>query len=149
MTIDDVRLTIDGARPNRQSTIDNRHLRGLTLVEILVSVAILASAAVLIMQALAKGAYVSTLAHNRLRAYAFSTAKLTDLEVAFAQGLTPDSEGEFRDGRQSFHWLVETAPAAADPALEQVTLTVDWRQGRHAHDSHVTMVRRLPAVPVE
>jgi hypothetical protein len=119
----------------------------LTLVEILVSVALLASASVLVMHALAQGAYVSTLAHNRLRAHAFATAKMADLDLSEAQGIAPDPEGQFRIGRQQFQWRVYAAPLQDEPALEEVTLTVDWRQGRHTHESRVSTLRRLPQTP--
>ncbi len=117
---------------------------GLTLVEILISVALLASASVLIMQALARGAYVSTLAHSRMRAYTFAAAKMADVDLSFAQGIEPDPEGQFRVGRQQFQWHLQASPLPDEPTLEEVTLTVDWRQGKHPYESHVSVLRRLP-----
>ena len=143
------RCQVRGVRefPLSPSTYHLSPITGLTLVEILISVALLASAAVLVMQALAKGAYVSALAHDRLDAYTFASAKLADLDVAMAQGLVPDPAGQFRVGRQLYRWHLDTAPVAEHPWLEQMTLTVDWQQGRHARESHVTAIRRLAELP--
>lgn len=116
----------------------------MTLIEILVSVAILATALVFILQACARGAYVLTQSKYRLRAYAFASAKMADVELAFRQGVVPKTAGEFRVGPDQFHWRVETAPSTDDPQLEQVTLTVDWRQGRNAYESRVVTMRRIP-----
>ena len=118
--------------------------RGLTLIEILISIAILASASVLIMQALVRGAYMLTLAKNRLTAYTFLSAKMADLELGFQQGIPPKPSGQFRAGRDQFQWHLDTAPAAEDARLELVTVTVGWHQGRRDYESHTSLLRRLP-----
>ena len=121
----------------------NSGRRGLTFVEILISVAILAGAVVLIMQALARGAYLMRLAENRLLAYTFATAKMADLETSLRQGEVPKLFGEFRNGLERFDWRVHADPEE-DPRLERLTLTVEWRQGRDAYQSSVSLLRRLP-----
>jgi type II secretion system protein I len=119
-------------------------LRGLTLVEILVSIAILAGATVFVLQALVRGAHALSLARNRMRAYTFASAKMADLELQFRQGLSPDPAGRFRVGRDQFLWRVSAEPSASDPRLERVTLTVSWQQGAHAYATHLGTLRRIP-----
>jgi hypothetical protein len=114
------------------------------LIEILISVAILASASVLILQAFARGAYALAAADRRFQAYSFTTSKMADVELALQQGLLPTPEGEFRKGREMFRWRVETAPSDEDPRFERVTLIVEWSQGRQPYASEVTLLRRLP-----
>ena len=121
--------------------------RGLTLVEILISVAILASASVFVLQALMRGAYAVALAGNKLRAYEFISAKMADLEISVAQGVRPRKDGEFAFGRDRFHWHVDTAVDPAAPPAEMVTLTIGWSQGRHPYESRITTLLRLPDVP--
>ena len=121
--------------------------RGLTLIEILISVIILASASVLMMQALAKGAYTLTVAKNRISAYAFAASKMADLELALEQGAELDPRGQFRIGRDAFQWRVEQAPFDEGPNLERVTLTVEWHQGRHDYASQVNTLRHLERPP--
>ena len=116
----------------------------MTLIEILVSVAILATALVFILQACVRGAYVLTQTQYRLSAYAFASAKMADLELAFRQGVIPKVSGEYRVGREQFRWHVNTAPSSEDPRFELVTLTVGWHQGRNAYESRVATLRRIP-----
>ena len=118
--------------------------RGLTLIELLVSVTILASAIVLIMQALARSTYTLSLATSRLNANTFSRAKMAELELNFAQGIAPTPYGRVRMGREAFTWHVDSAPSPDDPQLELVTLTVEWQQGRRPYASQVSLLARLP-----
>ena len=118
--------------------------RGLTLIEILVSVAILAGSLALILQALARGSYALAVADNRFTSYAFLVAKLADVDTMIARGHTMTTEGQFRSGRQPFHWRLDTVPSPEDPLLEQVTLRVMWRQGERDYHSDVSLLRRLP-----
>jgi hypothetical protein len=117
---------------------------GITLVEILVSVAILAAAVVLIMQALLRGAYASTLAEQRFHAYAFSVGKLADLEMALHTGQTLAPHGRFRMGNDQFTWQLETAPLPEDAQLELMTLTVGWGTGRQERSTQMGLLRRVP-----
>ena len=121
-------------------------LRGLTLIEILISVAILASAVVFIMQALARGAYALSLGSNQMRAYTFASAKMADLEVAFSQGAAIDEEGSARSSRDQFRWWVAMSPVEDEPQLQLVTLTVEWNQGPRVYESSYSLMRRLPEV---
>jgi hypothetical protein len=116
----------------------------LTLVEILISVAILAVGAVLIMQALARGAYALSAAHVRSQVYAFSAAKMADLELSLQQGVAPNTEGQFGVGREQIRWRVKTTLVDDEPELQLVTLIVSWRQGRHDYESSVATVQRVP-----
>ena len=117
--------------------------RGLTLIEILVSVTILATAVVLIMQAFVRGAYMVSVATHRLNAYAFSSAKMADLELSVRQGFVPEPRGRFRMGQDQYEWHVEIVPSIEDPELETLTLTVGWRQGPHAYETSVSTLKRV------
>jgi prepilin-type N-terminal cleavage/methylation domain-containing protein len=119
-------------------------LRGLTLIEVLVSVAILAAGAVVVMQALARGAHALATARHRATAYAFSAAKLADLQQQLDQGALEKTSGRFGTGAARFDWHVDAAPLADAEDLELVTLTVAWRQGRHDDAQHFSLVHRLP-----
>lgn len=119
----------------------------LTLIELLLSVAILASAVTLILQALVQGASASALTRSRLSAYAFSSAKLADLELSFDHGVVPRPAGTFHANDRQFQWRVDTSPLPDDPQLELVTLTVSWPQGAHRYASRVSTVRRAAEPP--
>lgn len=128
------------------SAIGNRRssfAKGLTLIEILISISILAFALVLILQSLGRGAYALALAGNRLRAYEFAAAKLGDLELAWRAGEAPKAKGSFRLGGTAFDWAVLSQPVD-HPELALSTLTIRWDQGRHAQESQVEAVHRVP-----
>ena len=117
---------------------------GLTLIEILVSVAILAAGAVLIMQALLRGAYALTFAEQRFHAYTFSVGKLADVETALRTGQSLTPHGRFRMGNDQFTWQLEASPLPEDPQLELVTLTVGWGAGRQERSTRIGLLRRVP-----
>ena len=120
---------------------------GLTLVEILVSVVILASAMVLIMQAFARGAQALSLARNRLRAYGFAMEKMADLELDFVQQITPRLNGQFYRGHDLFHWRVEATAVADEPQLQWISLIVSWPQNQSVYESRVGLVIRVAPQP--
>ena len=97
------------------------------------------------MQALARGAHALAAAQYRSTAYAFAAAKLADLEMSLQQQQELRTSGRFGSGPNAFDWQVTTAPQDDQPQLEQVTLTVDWRQGPHRYASSFSTVRRAPA----
>ena len=117
---------------------------GFTLVEVLISVAILAVGSVLIMQALARGAYALAVAAQRSTAYSFAAAKLADLELSARQGIVPNSAGRFGTGARQCEWRVDASPLDDEPQLALLTLTVGWRQGRYQYESRFSTVQRLP-----
>jgi prepilin-type N-terminal cleavage/methylation domain-containing protein len=117
---------------------------GLTLIEILVSVAILAAGAVLIMQALLRGAYALTFAEQRFHAYTFSVGKLADVETALHTGQSLTPHGRFRMGKDQFTWQLDASPLPEDPQLELVTLTVGWGAGRQERSTRIGLLRRVP-----
>ena len=116
----------------------------MTLIEVLVSVGILAASAVVILQAFVRGAYTLALVKNRMAAYAFSSAKMADVELALRQGKAPEPKGRFRMGRDEFEWRIEAGPSGDDPQLARIALTVGWHQGRSLYESQVVTLARLP-----
>ena len=120
---------------------------GFSLIEILVSVAILAGALALILQGLVRGAYALSVAKHRLQAYAFSTAKMAEVELLARTGEAPTTEGSFRAGRDNFAWQLQAAPISDSDRLELVTLIVNWRQGQRPYDVRTSLLRRLPVEP--
>jgi prepilin-type N-terminal cleavage/methylation domain-containing protein len=116
---------------------------GFTLVELLISIAILAMGSVLLTQALARGAHALVLAHHRATAHSFAAAKMADLELGLRYGAEIKPSGQFGAGRNRFTWQVERT-AADLPDLELVTLTVGWKQGRHDHYARFSAVHKIP-----
>ena len=112
-------------------------------MEVLISIAILAGGAAIIMQALARGAHALALAQRRTTAYQFAASKLADLELAEAEGKAIRSAGQFGTGPERFEWHLKAAPLDA-PTLQMVTLTVEWRQGGQRYESRFSTVQPVP-----
>ena len=119
-------------------------VHGLTLVEVLISVAILAAGAGIVLQALARGAHALAAARNRAAAYTFSASKLADLQQRLDQGEVEKTAGQFGTRAGQFDWRVDAAALAGAPDVELVTLTVAWKQGRHDYAEQFSLVHRLP-----
>ena len=120
-------------------------MRGFTLIEVLISIAILSIGAVLIMQALARGAYAIHMAEVKNRVYNFASARLADLDVGSTQGLIPKTGGTFTMDGQSLSWQFERTLTEQDPELEHGTLTVSWAHGDHQYAEQFPTVRRVYA----
>lgn len=108
--------------------------RGLTLVEVLISVALLAGGAVLVIQAFAHTWEAAGMEDERSTAYLFALSKLSDLELAHQQGhdLRDRLSGNFRSGKETFKWETSIEPAFPPPAAskevppDRLTLLVQW-----------------------
>ena len=120
---------------------------GFTLVEVLVSVAILAVGAPLIMHALARASYAHAVAEHHAQAYLFAASKLSEIELAARETRELKDhyeEGSFRIGNQAFEWQVVATPAADDQDLASVLLTLSWRHGADVYERRFETLLRLP-----
>ena len=116
------------------------------MIELLVSVVILASGAVLVMQGLAKAAQATLVIDQHEGAYLFALSKMADVEVAARAGkeLLEHEGGTFRREGQAYEWEVVTS-SMDDPQVKDVTLTVSWRAGSQAYDRRFETLVRTPA----
>lgn len=119
---------------------------GLTLIELLVAVVILATSAVFVMGALARAAEAQAIADEQRCAYLFGLEKMAALEVGFFSGqeIAEKEEGSFLVGAQRFAWrTVARHPDEARPEVTAVALTVAWRRGEqdYAQQYRTTFTR--------
>ena len=112
------------------------------------SIAILAASAVILTQALARGASTLALAQRRMTAYSFAASKLADLELAAAEGKTVRTAGAFGDDTDRFEWHLDASPLDV-PSLQTMTLTVEWRQGGRRYESSFSTVQPVPPEDVK
>lgn len=120
--------------------------RGLTLIEVLISVILLAGGAVLVMQSFATGWEAIVRADERANAYLFALSKLADLELANQQGrdLAERTEGSFRAGAKPFSWHLDVrAGEKSANSAQLVTLSVSWPRGKTQDGAEFSML--LPA----
>ena len=125
-----------------------RSSSGLTLIEVLISVILLAGGAVLVMQSFATGWEAMARADDRSAAVLFAMSKLADLELASQQGheVTQRPSGTFRVGVRPFAWSVDVQPIERGEEEQRLlTLSVTWPRGRSTDEAQFTML--LPAQP--
>ena len=115
---------------------------GLTLIEVLTSIVLLAVSAVFIMQALARISYAQLVAEDRRSAYFFSLSKVAEVELAVRQGTFPqDGEhGRIHVGASTCSWEVTASRVADDPQEMAVVLTTSWHRGAEDVTHHVETI---------
>ncbi len=118
--------------------------KGFTLVEILVSVAILSIGAVLVMQALGRAASAMVIAEHRHQATLFSVSKMAEVEMSLLQGqeLEEHTAGSFQIDEQLYQWSLSSPLNKEDPQRKSVSLVVTWNDGRQTSGHHVETVLR-------
>ncbi len=115
----------------------------MTLIEVLISVILLASGTVLVMQSFATGWEVVVRADDRSTAYLFAMSKLADVELADQLGhdLTSRVDGSFRAGAKPFTWHLDVATNEKDAeAPRRVTLSVYWPRGRTQDEAQFSLL---------
>ena len=139
-----VKMTsLTGSNPRKPSNPNS----GLTLIEVLISVILLAGGAVLVMQSFATGWEAIVRADERSRAYLFALSKLADLELANQQGhdLADRTDGSFRAGSKPFAWHLDVpSDEKRLGAPQPVTLSVRWPRGQTSDEAQFSML--LPPV---
>ena len=127
----------------------NEPPRGLTLIEVLISVVLLAMGAVFIMQALARISYAQLVAEDRRSAYFFSLSKMAEIELSVWQGTFPKEgeHGRVRVGASTGSWDVTASPLADDSQEMAIVLTTSWHRGADAFTHHVETILHIPHDP--
>ena len=125
------------------SQIGNR--RGLTLIEVLVSVVMLATGTVFIMHAFASAAEAHARLERQTAAWLFAVSKIDEVALALQEGQElGDDEGTFRSGDQLFVWTVHSEPDAEDPQMLAAGITVTWQRGTDRYERQLRTTVRVP-----
>lgn len=138
--------------------------KGLTLIELLVSVMILSLGCSYALQALSKAAEAQQWVEARNEAYLFLASKAAEMEMRVLPETDPlkGSGGVLRDRAWRYQWnlsnmlsplLIQAVPgaeqaavtvtAAASFLVEQV-LTVQWIQGQSPREVRLTTLSKVP-----
>lgn len=122
--------------------------RGLSLIEVLVSIVVLSSGAVVVSDALARVAYATTVADQQALGHLIALTKMAEIEQAarVAEAPLEPQHGQVIAGRDRFTWTVSPTPVADDPRLQSVELSVQWRHGEVVHEQKLTTLVTIPAM---
>lgn len=142
------------------------HRRGLTLIELMVSAVILAIGMVLVARGLMTASSALQAVDNRMEAFKFLDAKLTQLQQQAREegGLAPERDtGTTQLNHRAAAWLVEiepvdlagavsrpdgTAPTRSEVAIAQVRLSVSWQETRRQQEAVLVTYVGQKAAPV-
>ncbi len=148
-----------------------RPSNGLTLIELMVSAVILAIGLVLVARGLMTASSALQAVDNRMEAFKFLDAKLTELRQQAREGggLAPEREtGTTQLNHRAAAWLVEiepvdlegaggipqeeagggAAPPRSEVAIAQVRLSVSWQETRRQQEAVLVTYIGEKAAPV-
>ena len=112
---------------------------GLTLIEIMISIAILSLGLISVMQGLAKCVSILRISQDNLASTLLIEDKMAEMEIAVKQdGLKAflnDTSGQEQLGNAEFNWQIRLSPDQEYEILNKVTATVRWKDGRNSGSS--------------
>ena len=123
-----------------RSTKYQRNSAGFTMLEVMIAVAIMATALTVLYGSQSKSLSVATEAHFNIIAPSLAAAKLAEIESQTIE-LTSDS-GEFGDDFPGYTWELEVEDAALDEIealgeleepLQKVDLRVGWNGSPYSY----------------
>lgn len=118
---------------------------GFTLIEVMISVAILAVGLALILQGFAFSLNVLRISHDNLKATIVAENKMAELQIQIKEGGDSFIKGldeEFESGNMEYTWEVKVEPveweieeiSEAHEALNEVTACLSWEEGKRKGD---------------
>ena len=144
------RLLNDRPAPSPDEATDGPS--GLTLIEVLMAVTLLAVGVVLIVQGLGTVSRALEVAEQRATAYAFSASKLAELESRWAAQTVVEETVQRHGGTtmaegRLLRWQAAVAPLAEAPGLAWLTLYVGWRTGPKSSGLQYRTLLAMPQPP--
>ena len=107
--------------------------RGFTLIEIMVSIAILSLGLILILQSFAYSLNALRICRNNLEATLLAEEKMSQMQIIAQQtrgSLLSGIEGESSLGNIEFKWEIDAVQDEEYVNLYKVASTTSWKEGR-------------------
>ena len=119
-------------RPRRSS-----RRRGLTLVEVLATIVMMAIVLPAAMQGISLCMATSVAARQRSEAAALAESKLAEL-IATGDWQFGGQSGDFGEAWPDYHWTAAAADWASDPTMKQLDVSVTWTSRREEKEIVLT-----------
>jgi len=106
---------------------------GFTLIEIMVSIAILSIGLIVILQGFTSSLNTLGVCRNNLEASLFAEERMADLEIDIKQNkyvFTRELSGSEQKGNLGFQWRIAMTPEIQQEELNRVLTTVSWQEGK-------------------
>jgi prepilin-type N-terminal cleavage/methylation domain-containing protein len=121
--------------------------KGFTLIEIMISIAILSLGLILILQGLTQCLNILRISQNNLETSLLAEEKMAEMEIAVKQDkemFSKDTSGESQSGNIEFNWHVRLNPDMQYEDLYEVLTTVNWTEGRRKGSSIFNSYLMIP-----
>ena len=112
--------------------------KGFTLIEIMISIAILSLGLILILQGITKCINILRVSQSNLATTLLAEEQMAQMEIALKQddtGALKDASGESKSGNIEFIWQIRLIPDEEYEDLNKVLTTVNWKSGRSSGSS--------------
>lgn len=107
--------------------------KGFTLIEIMVSVAILSLGLIVILQGFAGSLNILRVCRNNLEASLFAEEKMAELEINTKQSknaFIKDLSGATQSGNLGLQWQIVVSPDLEYKGLNKILATISWKEGK-------------------
>jgi len=121
--------------------------KGFTLIEILISIAILSLGLILVLQGLTQCLNILRISQNNLETSLLAEEKMAEMEIAVKQDkemFSKDTSGQSQSGNIEFNWHVRLSPDTQYEDLYEVLTTVNWTEGRRKGSSIFSSYLMVP-----
>jgi len=121
--------------------------KGFTLIEIMISIAILSLGLILILQGLTQCLNILRISQNNLETSLLAEDKMAEMEIAVNQdtdNFSKDISGESKSGNIEFKWQIRLNPDTEYENLYEVLATVNWVEGRRRGSSILNAYLMIP-----
>ena len=106
--------------------------RGFTLIEIMLSIAILSIGLIFVLQGLTQCLSILRIAQDNLETSLLAEDKTAELEISSKQqngDFFKATSGELQSGNIAFTWQIRLTPDTDYEDLQEVLTTVSWQEG--------------------
>jgi prepilin-type N-terminal cleavage/methylation domain-containing protein len=121
--------------------------KGFTLIEIMISIAILSLGLILILQGLTQCLNILRISRNNLETSLLIEDKMAEMEIAVNQdtdNFSRDISGDSQSGNIEFKWQIRLNPDTEYENLYEVLATVNWAEGRRRGSSILNTYLMIP-----
>ena len=121
--------------------------KGFTLIEIMISVAILSFSAILILQGFTHSLNILRISQNNLQATLFAEEKMAQIQIDAKNskyGFLTGLNGESQIDNIEFRWQVSITPDEEYKDLNKLLTTVSWKEGKRKGTVPVVAYLRIP-----
>ena len=110
-----------------------RASRGFTLIEIMISIAILSVGLILVLQGFSYALNILRISQDNLETSLLAEEKMAELEINTKQkndAFLKDASGDLQSNNMEFKWQIRLIPDTEYEDLYKAMATVSWKEGR-------------------